>query len=138
MPDMAVRSKPGNIGRTAALLCSVALLWLATRPYFGTVFDARFYMLEALNNLDPSRFAQDLYFKFGSQGNFSVFTKLYQPLLLAFGVGTTALVLTIVGQLLWLFGLFRLARVLVGGRTMWLSIAVVIGMRNIYACGFRL
>jgi hypothetical protein len=127
---------PQSIARTAALLCAVALLWLATRPYFGTVFDARFYMLEALNNLHPARFAQDLYVRFGSQGSFSIFTKLYRPLLLAFGVGTTGIVLTVAGQLLWLLGLFRLARTLVGGRTLWLSVAVVIGMLQIYAGGF--
>lgn len=130
------RLRPDAIFRTGALLCAVAIMWLATRPYFGTVFDARFYMVEALRALDPGRFAEDLYFKFGSQGNFSLFTKLYLPLLRVFGVGTTALILTIAGQLLWLFGLFRLARTLVGGQTMWLSVAVVIGMLNAYPGGF--
>lgn len=122
--------------RMAALLCAVALLWLTTRPYFGAVFDARFYMIEALNALDPARFADDLYFKFGSQGNFSIFTQLYQPLLPLFGVGTTAIILTIIGQLLWLFGLFCLTRALVGPRLMWLSLAVVVGTLNAYAGGF--
>jgi hypothetical protein len=135
-PGPAGGAEPGSTKRTAALLCAVALLWLATRLYFGAVFDARFYMVEALNALDPSRFADDLYFKFGSQGSFSFFIKLYQPLLRAFGVGTTGIILTVCGQLLWLFGLFRLARALVGDRTAWLSIAVVIGLPQIYAGGF--
>jgi hypothetical protein len=123
-------------GRIIALLCAVALLWLATRPYFGTVFDGRFYMVEALNALHPGRFAEDLYFKFGSQGKFSAFTQLYLPLLRAFGVGPTAMILTILGQLFWLFALLRLARSLMGGRIMWLSAAMVIGILNIYAGGF--
>lgn len=123
--------------RTAGLLCAVALLWLATRPYFGTVFDARFYMLEALNDLHPGRFSEDLYFKFGSQGSFSLFAKFYQPLLPVFGVGATGIILTVMGQLLWLFGLFRLTRSLAGGNVMWLSIAVAIGMLSIYAPYFR-
>ena len=132
----AGNTDPDHALRTAGLLCAVAVLWLTTRPYFGTVFDARFYMVEALKALDPARYAGDLYFKFGSQGNFSLFTKLYLPLLRMFGVGTSAAILAIAGQLLWLFGLFRLTRALVGGRAMWLSIAVVIGMLNIYAGGF--
>jgi hypothetical protein len=111
-------------------------MWLATRRYFGTVFDARFYMVEALNALHPGRFAEDLYFKFGSQGKFSVFSQLYLPLLRAFGVGPTAMILTIAGQLFWLFALLRLARDLVGGRVMWLSAATVIGILHIYAGGF--
>jgi hypothetical protein len=122
--------------RALPLLCAVAVLWLTTRPYFGVMADARFYMVEALKALDPVPFAEDLYFKFGSQGNFSLFTALYLPLLRAFGVGTTGLILTVAGQLLWLFGLFRLARILVGGRIMWLSIALVIGMQGVYPGGF--
>lgn len=124
------------MGRTAALLGAVTLLWLATRPYFGVVFDGRFYMVEALNALHPGRFAEDLYFKFGSQGKFSVFAQLYLPLLRAFGVGPTAMILTIVGQFFWVCALLRLAQSLAGGRIMWLSAVVVIGMLQIYAGGF--
>ena len=127
--DSALSAPPRHASgtRLAALLCATALLWLVTRPFFGTVFDARFYMVEALRALEPARFADELYFKFGSQGNFSLFTKLYLPLLPVFGVGTTGLILTVCGQLLWLFGLFRLTRSLVGGQVMWLSVAMVIG-----------
>src|SRR6202000_970477 len=96
-----------------------------------------FYMAEALRTLDPARFGQDLYFQFGSQGNFSLFIKLYLPLLRAFGTGETALVLTGAGQLLWLVGLFRLARMLVGGRLVWLSIVPVIGMAQAYPRNFN-
>lgn len=135
-PQITGNPKADAVLRTLPLLCAVAVLWLTTRPYFGVVLDARFYMVEALKALDPAPFAEDLYFKFGSQGNFSLFTALYLPLLRAFGVGTTGLILIVAGQLLWLFGLFRLARSLVGGRAMWLSIALVIGMLPAYPGGF--
>lgn len=138
LPSPDDRSQPvcRDFWRLTGLFCAVAVLWLVTRPYFGVVFDARFYMVEALNALDRTSFAEDLYFKFGSQGNFSVFTQFYLPLLRLFGVGATGMILAIAGQLLWLFGLFRLARSLVGGQIMWLSIAVVIGTLRIYAGGF--
>src|SRR6185295_14992457 len=42
--------------RTGAIACAIAVLWLATRPYPGVVFDARFYMVEALRALDPTHF----------------------------------------------------------------------------------
>lgn len=121
------------IGRSVALYCAVAILWLATRRYLGVIQDARFYMVEALRSLHPTSFAGDLYFQFGSQGSFSLFPKLYLPLLPALGVGVTGLVLTVVGQALWVFALVCLTRTLVGRRYQWLSIAVVIGMLNIYA-----
>src|SRR5258707_776848 len=127
------RNMPTGRGfwRLTGLVCTVVLLWLVTRPYFGLLFDARFYMVEALNVLDRANFADDLYFKFGSQGNFSVFSQFYLPLLRSAGVGATGMILTIVGQSLWLFGLFRLTRVLVDHKIMWLSMAVVIGTQHI-------
>src|SRR6201996_3034996 len=119
--------------RTLGLFGATLLLWLVTRPYFGIVQDAKFYMLEALRNADPGRFAGDLYFQFGSQGSFSIFPHLYPPLLAVFDIGTAALILTIAGQLLWLAGLFYRVRGLVGQGLRGLSMAGLIGMLNIYA-----
>jgi hypothetical protein len=116
-----------------ALCCAVAALWLATRHYFGIVQDARFYTLEVLRALDPSAFADDLYFQFGSQGSFSLFSHLYLPFVSHFGVGAAAVAVTIVGQLCWIFGLFRLVRSWVDERYQWLSLATVIVMPNAYA-----
>lgn len=135
-PETASDARPESFLRTAALVFAIAALWLSTRPYSGVVFDARFYMVEALHAVDPGRFAQDLYFKFGSQGNFSLFSRLYPPLLRAFGVGPTAMILSIAGQSLWLFGLVRLTRNLVGPQWMWLSLAVTVGMLHAYPGGF--
>jgi hypothetical protein len=126
-------SQPLKPQRLWALLAATLSLWLVTRPYPGVVQDARFYMVEALRAGDPSRFAHDLYFQFGSQGSFSIFHQFYRPLLALFGVGTTGIILTIIGQGLWLAGLLRLARLLVGPRMMWLSVATVIGIVGLYA-----
>jgi hypothetical protein len=105
----------GLAGRDAAgcpiatMLILLAVLWLATRPYAGVVHDARFYMVQALHSLHPSRFAEDLYFKFGSQDQFTIFTKLYAPLVSALGVGGAGIAATCIGQLLWLCALLFLA-----------------------------
>src|SRR5262245_51531068 len=88
----------------------IATLWMATRPYLGVVHDSRFYTVEALNELIPGRFADDLYFRYGSQGQFTLFTRMYKPFIAAFGVADGNLILTIIAQCLWLSGLFYLAR----------------------------
>jgi hypothetical protein len=129
--EFAINGK--SVLRILPLLCAVAVLWLATRHYFGVIQDARFYAVEALRELNPARYAGDLYFQFGSQGGFSLFSKLYRPLVALFGIGAAGMGVAIAGQLLWLFGLLALARVLVGDRFLWLSAAVVIAMPNIYA-----
>ena len=129
--EFAINGK--SVLRMLPLVCAVAVLWLATRHYFGVVQDARFYTVEALRELNPVRYAGDLYFQFGSQGSFSLFSKLYRPLVAQFGVGAAGMGVAIAGQVLWLVGLLTLARVLVGERFLWLSAAVVIAMPNIYA-----
>jgi hypothetical protein len=112
----------------------IAALWLATRPYFGIVHDARFYMLQALHDLHPERFATELYFQFGSQDRFTIFSRLAAPLIAWLGLGPTALILTVAGALLWLGGLIYLARVLFGsGRLMWFAAAGALALPSFYA-----
>lgn len=105
--------------RTTALCLALlmATLWLATRPYLGVIHDSRFYTIEALSELIPGRFADDLYFRYGSQGQFTLFTQIYKPFLAAFGVAYGNLILTIIAQGFWLTGLFYLTRKLFLDRT---------------------
>lgn len=130
---LTVRRQLQALLRLLPPVCAIAILWLVTRHYFGVVADARFYALEALRELDPARFSHDLYFQFGSQGSFSLFTKFYRPLVSQFGLGAAGMGVAIAGQALWVFGLFMLARSLVDKRFLWLSAAVVIALPNSYA-----
>jgi len=101
---------------TVSLLLLIAELWLTTRYYRGIVGDARFYMVQALREIDPSRFADDLYFRFGSQDRYTIFTRLYAPLVAHWGIGATAMACTIAGQLLWLCSLIYCASGLIRHR----------------------
>jgi hypothetical protein len=74
-----------------------------------------------------------MYFKFGSQGSFSLFTRLYQPFVSRFGIGASGMGFTILGQLCWIGALICLARSWAGERYMWLSVAAAIAMPNAYA-----
>jgi hypothetical protein len=132
-PQPQSEARPRAFLRMLPFLCAVAILWLATRHYFGVVQDARFYMLEALRNLDPAAYADDMYFKFGSQGSFSLFTRLYQPFVSHFGIGASGMGFTILGQLFWIVALICLARSWVSERYMWLAVAAAIAMPNGYA-----
>ncbi|HVW72452.1 MAG TPA: hypothetical protein VHC39_02345 [Rhizomicrobium sp.] len=124
---------PAIAGRMLALLCAIAATWLATHPYFGVIHDSRFYMVEVLRNLNPTHFAGDLYFQFGSQGSFSLFTHLYQPFVSRFGLGAASMGFAVAGEFFWVFALFCLARRLTGERYLWLSIFAVIATSSQYA-----
>ncbi|MBV8779336.1 MAG: hypothetical protein JO258_19240 [Alphaproteobacteria bacterium] len=116
------------------LVVLIAAVWLATRPYDGIVGDARFYMVQALNALEPGHYADDIYFRFGSQDRFTIFTSLYAPLVAALGVGPAAMLATLLGQLLWLAGLLCLARALIRDRlTALLAVLAVVVLPNAYA-----
>jgi hypothetical protein len=97
----------------AVTLCFVLLitaLWMTTRPYLGIIGDARFYTVQALNALLSGRFASDLYFRYGSQDQFTLFTLAYEPVLAALGIAKAGMTLTIIGECGWVGGLIYLAR----------------------------
>jgi len=101
--------------RTFGLGLLIIALWTATRPYQGIFHDSRFYTVEALNTLLPGRFSHDLYFQYGSQGQFTIFSLIYSPLISALGLSGANIALTIAAQCLWLSGLSYLSLVLFRG-----------------------
>jgi len=132
-PDVARRIK-GGLSPTPILLLLIAVLWLATHPYQGLTADARFYMVQALHALDPTRFADDIYFRYGSQDQFTIFTSLYAPLVKFLGVGAAGMVMTVCGQLLWLSGLIYLSKGLIPDRFQaLLAVCAVIALPDAYA-----
>jgi hypothetical protein len=118
---------------TSAMLMMIGALWIATRPYFGVIHDARFYMVEALHRLEPARFADDLYFRFGSQDQFTIFSKLYAPLVDWLGVADGAIVMTVAGQALFVAGLLAFAHTaLRSARMPWLAVAGAIALPGLF------
>ena len=111
--------------RSSALCLAllIAALWLATRPYLGVIHDSRFYAVQALNALQPGRFADDLYFRYGSQDQFTLFTLAYKPVLAALGLSSANIILTVLGQCFWVAGLIYLARAIF--RDSWLALIAV-------------
>lgn len=88
------------------------LYWFAA-PYAGIHHDAIFYAGDALRRLHPQAFALDIFFHQGSQGDFSIFGRVYALLIDAAGLERAAFVLTLLGRALWLLSLFGLTRALV-------------------------
>ena len=51
----------------AMAVAAVVGLWAASHPYLGVVHDARIYVLQALREIAPDRFASELIFQYGAQ-----------------------------------------------------------------------
>src|SRR4051812_19458981 len=86
----------------------LATIWMSTRPYRGIFHDATLYTTQALHSIYPDRFGNDLFFKYGSQDSFSIFTALYKPLVMALGISHANMLADILGQILWFASLLWL------------------------------
>ena len=96
---------------TFLLLCSV--VWILVHPYSGMVHDAQLYSLQALANLNPAIFGGDIFLRFGSQDDYTLFPRVYARLVANVGVERAASMVTFWSSLLWLAMGWLIARKLV-------------------------
>lgn len=76
--------------------------WMVTRPYAGIVHDARLYAIQAMRYSNPSVFSDDLYFRFGSQDSFTLFSSVYAPIVSAFGPSIAHIAATLLAHSFWI------------------------------------
>jgi len=107
------------------LAAGIAALWLLAHPYTGIRHDGRLYLGQALARLDPETFSHDLFFAFGSQDRFTLFSPLYALAVNALGVPLAAQLLLLASQLAFLVSAMLLARRLFPGMLAWLALAAV-------------
>lgn len=95
--------------RAVLLFAAFLGLWLWHHPYTGIRHDAVLYTVQALNFLHPQNYAGDVYFLFGSQDDYTLFSPLYAALIALIGLGSAALLIAFFGALLWCYAAWRLA-----------------------------
>ena len=115
----------------ALLLCWTAL-WAIVRPYDGLVHDAQLYSLQALATLRPDVFAGDLFLRFGSQNDFTLFPKVFGLAAGVLGLERSAALLTLVFSLAWLVAAWRIALILLGRDQSILSLGMLVAVKAWY------
>jgi hypothetical protein len=118
-------------GRAALVLALVAL-WLLGRRYAGFTHDATLYVAQGLRRLDPASFDRDLFFAYGAQDDYTLFPRLYAPLIDLFGAGTAAMLVTIVGQLAFFAAAASLVFRMTPGMARWWSLALLAAISGYY------
>jgi hypothetical protein len=110
---------------------------MVAHPYRGIIHDARFYMVQALNVATEGVFNSDLFFAYGSQDSFTVFTPFYRLLVEGAGPGLAHAIASAVGQALWFGALVALMTCLFAnrGERFAAALAVVLLDRNYGASG---
>ena len=99
----ALAARPGS------LCCVLLALNLLALPYAGFTRDGMLYSGQVLNRAMNGYLEEDLFFKFGSQDRFSVFSTILAPLVPALGITATFLLGYLATKALLLYGLQRLA-----------------------------
>jgi len=95
--------------RRASPMLLVVGVWLLCHPFQGIVHDSRLYVAQALYRLHPDIFGRDIFFAFGSQDDFTLFSVLFAPLVDRLGPAAATLAVVAIGQALWLSGAAALA-----------------------------
>lgn len=96
-------------------IISLALAaWLIARPFSGIWHDGKFYTLQALHHLNPTVFSQDLFFLYGSQDQYSLFSHLHAAAIAIGGVNQGTMVLQGLGLGVWFVAAWALTRILPG------------------------
>jgi len=89
-------------------------VWLIARPYSGIWHDSEFYALQALLHLYPSVFSRDLFFLYGSQDQYSLFSHLHAAAIAIGGLNRGTMVLQGLGLVLWFVAAWAMTRILPG------------------------
>ncbi|HLX80034.1 MAG TPA: hypothetical protein VKS43_05570 [Burkholderiales bacterium] len=117
---------------SVALACALAALWLLGRRYGGITHDATLYLVQGLRRLDPAAYGRELFFTHGAQDAYTLFPRLYAPIIGALGAGGAALAVTVAGQIAFFAAaaalVFRIAR----GLTRWWSLALLAAASGYY------
>lgn len=90
-----------------SLLFSIALL---SRPFLGIKHDGILYFLQSLKLKNPSIFNHDIFFLYGSQDQYTLFSNLYTFFVNLTNAGHATALLELVGLFSWTLAIFFLAR----------------------------
>lgn len=103
-------------------------LWFFSHHYQGLWHDGIFYAVQALASLRPDVYGKDLFFLYGSQDDFTLFSPIYAAFIRLFGLDGAMLALLLAGHALWFGSAMLLASRLQRGFPFWLGLVLVIAM----------
>ena len=108
-------------------------IWLFGHPFQGLQHDAILYAVQALSLLHPERYSHDLFFLYGSQDEFTLFTPIYATLIDFSGLHNAMLILLVAGYLIWAGGAALLVGRLLQGFPFWFGLVLIFSIPGYYA-----
>lgn len=112
--------------RLAPLVLATAAFFLILHPYLGLVHDARLYTLQALSHLHPALYKNDIFLRFGSQDDYTLFSPIYAWVVNWIDVEPAAAAITFVGMVLFMVASWALARSLLPAPQAWTALLLLV------------
>src|SRR6478609_6063643 len=103
-------------GRPAVLVCVLLCVNALVHPYLGLFHDARLYAAQITERLTPGSLSLDLYLRYGSQDDYSIFSALLLPLVKLVGLEPAFFVAYLLSKALFFLALTRLVLKLLDDR----------------------
>ena len=119
----------------AALGLVALATWMLQHPYHGIQDDAVLYTLFGLARLHPDSLRADVFLRFGSQDNYSLFAPLYAMTIRVFGMEHAAQLLVVLSQAALLGCVWKLARRFTTPLNATLGLALVLTVPGEYGMG---
>ena len=121
--------------RPVVLTFGLLGLFLYAHPYQGLRHDGLLYAMQALRELYPQSLNGDPFFRFGSQGQFTLFPAIYGAAIGHLGLESAAWLLSRTFAVLLCAAALLLARRLMERSLAWLALAVFIVVPGKYGAG---
>jgi hypothetical protein len=138
MTAAAASTDPLRIGRIrewlalGAFIALVLIVAMLRHGYEGITHDAQLYSFQAMARLKPALLGNDLYLRFGSQDNYTLFSPLYAAVMGMIGFEPAAALITLLSQIAFLFAAWFLARELMPQRQARLGVALLVAVPGFY------
>jgi hypothetical protein len=116
----------------AALGCLVVAFWMLVHPYRGVEHDSVLYALLALARLHPGALGHDLFVRYGTQDNFTLFSPLFAAEIRVLGLEPAAAIMTFLTHFAFLGATWLLARRLMSPTLALLAVGLVVVLPSWY------
>lgn len=116
----------------AALAACLVAGWMLAHPFMGIYHDSVLYSFQALARLHPQPLAHDIFLRFGSQDQYTVFSPLYAACIRLVGLETAAAILTFLAHVMFFCSAWLLARRFMKAELALLAVALLIVLPSGY------
>lgn len=104
--------------RPGLLFVGLLALNALARPYQGIDHDAVLYAFQVTNRIEDGRHSADLYFRYGSQDQYTIFSPVVAPVARLLGVPAAFFLFYLIAKVMFVLGLQRLVVGLVADRAL--------------------